>query len=393
MRRFAWASYGMYGLSGATAVILGAIMPEFLRHYHASYALGGRVVFTQAMGFVIGVPLAARAMTRRPVRHVLSAAALSVTIAQLALFALPPIGGIYAIVVLNGMGASALETVVASVVLDLLVGQRAIYMSRLEVSFGLGALVLPALTGFFIAVGHWRLSFLLVAALGLLLAVWWQATEVPSEAVSASRHQDALMIAPPAFPKRWTKVSVLAIFLFMTFVYVGLEGSVNSFMPALFSAGLHTAADIAVFSASVFWAAMVVGRLSINWAARHLRYDQYLWISISLTLAILFIFTQVRQAGPGFALIFGLGLGMAAIYSVLMVYANHTFPGMTRTITSLVTAVAGVGGALFPATMGYAMDRLPATGVLWFFFGLGALLWLGLVTITLSFRYFHTQVR
>jgi len=393
VRRFAWAAYGMYGLGGATAVILGAIMPEFLHFYHASYALGGRIVFTQAMGFLIGVPLAARAMTRYPARLVLSAAALSVTVAQLVWFFLPPLAVIYPMAVCNGIGASALETVVAFVVLELLVGQRAIFMSRLEVSFGSGALILPAVTGGLIALGHWRFAFLVVAALGLFLALFWQTVEIPSQPVSEGRHHDAAMIPPPQFPGRRAKHSVLAIFLFMTFVYVGLEGSVNSFMPAIFAHGLNTPPDLAVFSASTFWAAMVLGRLGISWAARHLRYDHYLWISVSLTAALLLLFPHVSQPEEGFFLIFGLGIGMAAIYSVVMVYANHTFPGMTRIITSLVTAFAGAGGAVFPAIVGYAMDRLPTAGVLWVFFALGASLWLALLSVSLSFRYFQARVR
>lgn len=392
MRRFAWAAYGMYALSGTTAVILGAIMPEFLRYYHTSYAVGGRVVFTQAMGFLIGVPLVYHAMTRYHLRHILSAAALCVSLAQVALFLLPPMALVYLFVIFNGIGASALETVVATVVLELLVEQRAIYMSRLEVSFGLGALLLPACASALIALGHWRFSFLLISGLSLALALFWQAIEVPKDPVAASHHRDAGMTPPPIFPGRLAKIAMLAIFLFMTFIYVGLEGSVNSFMPAIFATGLHTANDVAVLSSSVFWIAMVLGRLAIGWAARHLRYDQYLWISVSLALLVLLAFTAVRHQGAGFVLIFGLGLAMAAIYSVLMVYANHTFPGMTRTITSLVTALAGAGGAVFPALIGYAMDHLAINGVPWCLVGLAACLWLGLLAIRLGFRCLHAKM-
>lgn len=83
---------------------------------------------------------------------------------------------------------------------------------------------------------------------------------------------------------------------------------------------------------------------------------------------------------------------MAAICSVVMVYANHTFPGMTRIITSLVTACAGAGGAVFPAIVGYAMDRLPTPGVLWMFFGLAAALWLALFSVTVSFRLCQAKI-
>lgn len=395
LRHFAWASYGMYGLSGFSVVLLGAVMPEFLHHYHASYALGGRVVFMQGIGFLMGVPLAAGAMLRFRVQRVLSLGALAVMVAQIVLYLLPPLWLASAVVLLNGVGAATLETVVASVFMDLLVASRAIYMSRLETSFGLGAMLMPSITGGFIALGYWRGAFLIIAVLGLALAIFWQMISIPSrEAASAgSAHHDATMTAPPAFPHRIAKGVVLALFLSMTFVYVGLEGSINSFMPSLFISGLGVSASVAVFSSTLFWAGMVIGRLAMHWAARHLRYDHYLWLSITLVLVILLIFTRVRTESPGFGLIFLLGLAMAAIYSMNMVFANHTFFGRTRLITSLVTATAGVGSAVFPALLGYAMDHLAIGGVLWLLFAMGALLFLGLTAITWGFRYLVRMAR
>ena len=393
LRQFAWASYGMYALSGIAAVLLGAVMPELLHHYHASYGLGGRMVFIQAMGFLLGVPLASRAMARHRPQVVLSGAALIITVAQVCLFMLPAFWLASLVVVLNGIGAGALESIVAAIVLDRFIQQRAIYMSRLEVAFGLGALLLPALTGGLIALGHWRAVFPVIAVFALGLAVWWQTISVPSHeaSVSDSRHQDAVMAPPPTFPHRAAKIVVLSLFLSMTVVYVGLEGSVNSFMPSLFIAGLHAKAAIAVLSSTVFWSGMVIGRMAIHWVARHLRYDQYLFLCISVVLTILLIFSQVRSAVPGFVLILGLGLFMAAIYSLVMVYANHTFPGRTHAITGLVTAMAGGGGAIFPPLLGYAMDHIPITGVLWILFGMALLLLLGLIATTLSFQYLASR--
>lgn len=388
MRRFAWASYGMYILSGVTAVLLGAIMPEWLRHYHASYGVGGRVVFIQAIGFLLGVPLAARAARRLRLEAVLSAAAIMVTIAQLILFTFPPFWLASLVVVLNGVGAGALESLVAAVVLDRFVTQRAIYMSRLEVSFGLGALLLPALTGGLIVIGHWRSIFLIVAAMGLILAAGWQVIRVPSpEAVTASGHHDAPMAPPPPFPHRTAKVLVLGMFLMMTIVYVGLEGSINSFMPSLFVSGLHARAAVAELSDTIFWIGMVFGRMAIHWVARHLRYDYYLGVSISLVLLLLLTLTRIHAVPPSLVVMFVLGLAMAAIYSLVMVYANHTFPGKTATITSLVTAMAGFGAAVFPAMLGYAMDRLTMGGVLWILFGMAAFLLIELMAIALSFQH------
>ncbi len=384
--RFTWASYGMYALAGTTAVLLGAVMPEFLRHYHVSYAVGGQVVFMQAMGFFVGVPLALRAMHRWPARNILSLSALVIGLTQVGLCTLPPLAAVYPLAALNGGGGSALETVVASLVMEIMVHQRAIFMSRLEVSFGAGALGLPILAGALITLDAWRLTFLCIGLAGLGLALWWQVIVVPREPVT-STHRDASMVSPPSFAKRSTKFGVLAIFLYMTLVYVGLEASINSFLPSLFTAGLSTPASTAALSSSTFWAAMVIGRLSIGWIARALRYDHYLWVSISLSLVILIAFSIAHSQAAGFVLVFCLGLAMAPVYSVLMVFTNHTFPGMTRIITSLLTASAGLGGAVFPALMGLAMNHLPVVRVPWLLAALAGMLWIGLLSVFVILRY------
>lgn len=53
--RLLWISCFSYGSIAFTLVILGAVLPELLTHYSQSYSNGGVLVFSQFMGFLIGV--------------------------------------------------------------------------------------------------------------------------------------------------------------------------------------------------------------------------------------------------------------------------------------------------------------------------------------------------
>jgi FHS family glucose/mannose:H+ symporter-like MFS transporter len=86
-----------------------------------------------------------------------------------------------------------------------------------------------------------------------------------------------------------------------------------------------------------------------------------------------------------------MGLGMSAIYSITMVYANHTFPGMERTVTSAITAFAGIGGAMFPFVIGYAMDRYLPSQVLWIIFVFSVILLVFFLIIYFSLRIIRNQ--
>ncbi|WP_067931687.1 MFS transporter [Alicyclobacillus kakegawensis] len=383
MKRFLWAAYGMYFLGGMTTVFFGAIMPELLSHYHTTYTSGGFLVLLQSIGFIIGVPITAGYMKRCHYRFILSGSALAVAVAQMGILCLPHFYWVELLVVLNGIGTSALETAVASYVMELFAGRRAIFMSRLEVAFGVGALTMPAVASALVAMHGWRLTALLVGGFAVVLAVVWASTSVflQPATVAVEGQMDAHTAAPPIFKGRAAKLSVLMLFLLMVFVYVGVEGSLNSFLPSIFTVYLKTRPYFASLSSSAFWMAMVSGRMAIGWIVRRVSYERYLFGSLVLGLVFIFLLTQSRALWVSYLTVCGLGLSMSAVYSITMVYANHTFPGMERMVTSAVTAFAGVGGAVFPAVIGYAMDHFLPSQVLWMMLGFVAVLLILFLTI------------
>ncbi|WP_169794010.1 MFS transporter [Alicyclobacillus acidiphilus] len=365
MNRFLWASYGMYGLGGMTSVFFGAIMPELLAHYHVNYTSAGLLILLQSIGFMIGVPITVRCMSRTHYRVILSSSALAIVVAQTGILLLPNFVWVQCLVIVNGAGASALETAVASYIMEMFVGRRAGMMSRLEVAFGLGALVMPAVSSGFIAMNLWRLSSLLVAIFAFVLAMVWMTMTSALPASSVGKHAEERSTPPPVFRGVASKYAVLSLFLLMILVYVGVEGSLNGFLPSIVTTYLKTRPGIAALSTSVFWIAMVVGRTAIGWIVRRVAYQIYLLGSVAAGIGCLLLFSQARSLVAAYATIFGLGLAMSAVYSVTMVYANHTFPGMERFVTSAVTGFAGIGGAVCPAIVGYAMDHILPGQVLW----------------------------
>lgn len=393
MNRFLWASYGMYFLGGMTSVFFGAILSELLSYYHATYTSGGFLILLQSIGFIVGVPLAASCMRRFHYRFVLTGSALAVVLAQIGIAFLPPYFWLGLFVICNGIGASSLETAVASYVMEIFVGRRAIYMSRLEVAFGLGALCMPAIESALIALGFWRFSSLLIGGFALILAMIWQTVSISKESFEVnSSDRDAHSAEAPVFKGNFPKYTILVLFLFMIFVYVGIEGSLNSFLPAIFKVSLKSNPYFASLSTTVFWIAMLCGRLMIGWIVRRVSYEGYLMGSILIATVFILLLTQIHTIGVSYILIFGLGLGMSALYSITMVYANHTFPGMERMVTSAVTAFAGVGGAVFPFLIGFVMDHYLPEQVMWMMVGFFILLFLLFLLITASLRLLRNRM-
>jgi FHS family glucose/mannose:H+ symporter-like MFS transporter len=381
LRSFALASYTMYFLGGLVITTIGSVLPQLIKHYNLSYTESGQLVFIASVGFLVGVPFSSFLMSKMSEKSLLSLAASFVAIAQLGFLLLPPISLVFVLVFVTGLGTAAFEIVVATLMMELFIGRRAVVMSYLEVSFGLGALLMPIIASILISHDMWRFSFLVTGTLAIVMMIIWKRISFSKTGeIDNSKPLDASS-PPPKFRNQRTKWMVLSLFVLMIFMYGGLEGSLNNFLSSVFITYLGAVPYYASLSLGIFWTAMVVGRLATGWIIRKVTYSHFLLWSISGTIVIFILFILLKNALVAFVLIGMLGLTMSGIYSITMVYANHSLPGLTRLVTSLITGFCGLGGAVFPALIGFAMDHASVTVALWGISSFAGLFLLTLLTI------------
>ncbi|WDW11272.1 MFS transporter [Priestia aryabhattai] len=382
MKKFALASYALYLLGGLVITAVGSVLPQLLTHYHVSYTVGGQLVLVGSLGFLIGVPLSSFLLGRFSEMNLLTISALMIALSQIGMLLLPPFEWIIAFNFLNGIGVAALEVVVATLMMEVFIGRRAIVMSYLEVSFGLGALLMPLVASLLISQNSWRFSFFITSVLALLMVVVCKMIPFKKETVltSESDASDANSEPAPVLAKnqRW---KILALFSVMIFMYAGVESSMNNFLSSIFIAYLDVIPSQATLSISVFWVAMLIGRVATGWIIRIVTYERYLFGSIGGTIVSLVLFILLKEAVAGYILLGFLGLAMSGIYSITMVYANHTFTGSARIVTSLITGFSGLGGAIFPALIGFTMDASGITSALWYITAFACLYLLALCII------------
>ncbi|GAB1764209.1 MFS transporter [Priestia megaterium] len=382
MKKFALASYALYLLGGLVITAVGSVLPQLLTHYHVSYTVGGQLVLLGSLGFLIGVPLSSFLLGRFSEMNLLTIAALMIALSQIGMLLLPPFEWIIVFNFLNGIGVAALEVVVATLMMEVFIGRRAIVMSYLEVSFGLGALLMPLVASLLISQNSWRFSFFITSVLALLMVVVCKIIPFKKETVSTSESDasDASSEPAPVLTKnqRW---KILTLFSVMIFMYAGVESSMNNFLSSIFITYLDVIPSQATLSISVFWVAMLIGRVATGWIIRIVTYERYLFGSIGGTIVSLGLFIVLKEAVAGYILLGFLGLAMSGIYSITMVYANHTFTGSARIVTSLITGFSGLGGAIFPALIGFTMDTSGITSALWYITAFACLYLLALCII------------
>lgn len=128
----------MYFLAGLVITTIGSVLPQILRHYEVTYTMGGQLVFWGSIGFLVGVPVATLLLNRFSEKQILALACLIIAGSQFMMWSLPPFSAMLVINFMNCLGTAAVETIVATLMMEVFVGRRAVVMSYLEVSFGLG---------------------------------------------------------------------------------------------------------------------------------------------------------------------------------------------------------------------------------------------------------------
>ncbi|GGE40143.1 transporter [Pullulanibacillus camelliae] len=381
MRSFTLASYATYFLAGLVVTTLGSVMPQLLNHYDLSYTKGGELVFVGSIGFLFGVPISTLLLSHWGEKLILAFGASLIAVAQFGFFFLPSYHWLFVFNFINNTGAAIFETIVATLIMEVFVGRRAVMMSYLEVSFGLGAFVMPLIASAFIAFSAWRFSFFISGSIALVMMGLWLKVTYSKTDIDDSKAMDAA--APsPIHMKKYVKWMVFALFVGMICLYTGIEGSLNNFLSSIFIHYLHAIPYVASLSIGAFWVTMVLGRMVTGIMIRRVTYDLFLTASICSTILCFIAFILLRQQWVGFLLVICLGFTMSGIYSITMVYANHSFPGLSRQITSTITAFAGIGNAAFPALVGMTMDAASIQAALWLIVGFSLLYLFGLIFIS-----------
>lgn len=378
MKRLLWVGCLAYLLIGFTHVILGAVLPELLQHYHGMYSDGGRIVFVEFAGFLCGVLLVPKLAGILGRRLLLLLATALLGAAEVCLSLLPSWGLAMSLAGLAGFGFGLIEAGIGTFVLIAAKEKQSVAMSRLEVFFGLGALVMPFVSSFLILQGLWRLSFLVLGLSALAMVPVWMrlsfgeldgllaARRSRGEAAGAAPGGEARADAAARYGVRGRIVLVLFIFVF--FCYVGVEVAMVNYLPSVFADKLALPSSAATLSVTAYWLAMVLGRLVAGSVAEAVSYRRFMLGTVAGTVVVLVAFAFTSGLIGAFALVLASGLLMAGMFAVALIYANRLLPAAhTERNTSLLIASGGLGGSLLPLLVGRTMDAFGASSAVWGF--------------------------
>jgi len=347
---------------------------EIARSFDASLAMLGRLPTALMLGFVPGVMMVGRVADRWGKAPLMAAGNL-LTAAGAAAFAwAPDFTTALAANLLIGFGGGLSETSALALVSDLYEDARRTSMANLsQALFSFGAVASPLAVGWMLSAGvHWRAGYVAVGALGAAAAMLC----LVAAARGIGRGHGPVNPAagsPPRNGRSW-RTPALAAFCVGAALYVGAEIGQSTWLSMLLERELGADPALAAAGLSLMWLGLGVGRLAGGFAARRMT-DRTL-LRWALALATLLEAALLLTPGPVSALAaaFGLGLFLGPVFPTLASAATSARPERSGAIMAFVVASGALGGAVFPASIGWVAD--PA--------GLGTALWICVALLALN---------
>ncbi len=389
MRKLLWIGCLSYLLIGLAHVVMGAVLEEMLQYFHRDYSDGGLLIFAQFFGFLIGVltmPLWSKRLGRR---GMILLAFGALTLGESVYSFLPSWEWMIVTAPVAGFGFGMVEAAIGSLVIGFVHENKAVAMSRLEVFFGIGAFVMPLIGSVLISLDMWRISFPILAVMSLGMLLLWAFTsfgpldtllakQVLGEENGAASANNIQGQKAPAFYES-SGMPLLFIMLVFFVLYVGIEMSLVNFLPSILIEHSGTNNALATLSVSFFWIAMAIGRMFAGHLSEKWGSGRYLLINGFGSLLILAIIPLITGIAISYSLVLLLGLLMAGLFAIGLIFTNQIIPGTAERTTSLLIAAGGLGGALMPLLTGKLMDQYKSNISMWTLIGLMALMMVMLV--------------
>lgn len=349
VRLFTASAFFCTFIIGFVDNLKGPTMPVLLKEMNFSYALGGTILLAVYLGFFAATLLTGVLADIAGHRTVLLAAAGAIFLGVVGFVTFKTFWGITMAFFTIGLGTGGFDLGGNSIIVDLQPEEKGRYLNLISVVHGISAMISPLLAGFFIARSFgWRLGYLVVLALAVIMIVFASLTKYPSEAGTFKEGMNFKMLGKQVImpEMRWLYILMMA--------YVGLEMSMASWLPAFLQETHGVSIQLSSQSVSLFFGGLMVGRLVGSFIIHRVGYLRGLLIAstgglICLTLGL------SGPAGMTFFLPLS-GLFFSITFPVTTAFTTDMHQDNVGSMIGLLFSFAGLGGAIGPWLIGLLID-------------------------------------
>lgn len=347
--RATWLAYGMLAYYAAMQAALGPLMPFLRAELGLSYRIAGLHFSLFAVGAVLS-GLMGDGLSRRWGRYAIFwGGGFGMAIGGLIL-----IGGNQASLTLSGsfgmgIGGSLLLMLVQATLADLHGAQRTIALTEANIAASLAATATPLLMGGFESYGWgWRGAILCIV--GGLILVYLISFREPLPSSPQILHET--VSKPSPLPPRFLAYCVVIG------LCVGTEWSIIFWAADFLEQAIGLSKIKAASLMSLFFGAVLLGRIIGSYASRLMPSNRLLVITIGIVLVGFPFFWLAPFAWLNVVGLFVLGLGTANLFPLSMSIALSLAPQQIDTASARVVMSAGIAMLTAPFILGWLADAV-----------------------------------
>jgi FHS family glucose/mannose:H+ symporter-like MFS transporter len=333
-------------IAGVVTTLIGPILPIFIARWSLSDQRAGLFFTAQFCGSMAGVA-SIRWLIGRGYRQAF-VCGFTLIAAGVAALNLGSNGACLGAALIFGCGLGQTLSTGNLWVAEIYKTRRVAALSILNLQWGIGAIACAPLV--MLAERHEATSLLLYAlgASSALMAVILAGMNLEPAETEADEEQTKLVLREGI--SRRSTLSLAALF----FLYVGSENSVAGWVASLTKRMSSDSGDLWALAPMFFWGGLIAGRALVPTLPLR-RFERKLLASgLILAAASICLLLQARTFASVAVSVTAAGLGLAAIYPILVAWLVKAFGERSRRIGAIMFALAGMGGAVMPWLVGLA---------------------------------------
>lgn len=365
LRKF-YPNYFSFFCQGAMVLVLGSILPYLIQEASLSYTVAGTLLSMFAIGNFLAsfvYPALSRVIGRK---SSIMIAAVLVPLILISITFVPPV---WILVILFGLLGicRGFYSIINNAYINENSDGSAFSLNILHMTFSIGAFASPLFTSVFFSAGFtWRAIIYAIAAGTAISAVLVTRLHLPSqiqskkaeESPAASEKTDAARKRP-----KFYRMPVFWISGLILFFYLGLENCVNGWFVTYFRSTGIMSASYANSLVSFTWLSVLVGRLFTALISSRVRKQKIIMNDCLATAAFFILLVSTRNLAVITVSIIALGFFFAGIYATTIANAHSAISGSDLG-TSMLLAIAGLGGIVAPQIVGSVADKIGLTGAI-----------------------------
>jgi FHS family glucose/mannose:H+ symporter-like MFS transporter len=336
-------------ISGILFGFLGAILPAWGYHLSSDFSTVGNYFLSMAVGVILSTEAAGWLLLKRGVTFLLVGACALACAALLSLALLPgnaPAWWRMAGVLSVGFASGLINTGVFHAISPSYDRDPAATANLGGISFGLGCLLVTLLVaGTFYA---YTVTSILVfiAVIPGLFSIWYARSSFTAPVIAKQPSLGQLI--------RDLRTPGAILFALLLFFQFGNEWSIAGWLPIFLIRRLGISPSSSLVMLSVYWLALLVGRLGAVALLPRLTHGKFLLFSAGAAVFGCLILLGTNNAFGALIGILLVGCGFASIYPLIAERIGREFPYFQPGYFNGIFSMALVGGTLAPWTLGHA---------------------------------------